>query len=284
MSVLTAPESAASDARSVVFRDVPAYRQIVRARIKTTLMYRQNAFLLLAVAVVQIFILRKVWTALYHGQHSVDGLTIHAMIVYLSIACLQNWVMQDPNVAFYMYERIREGKVAFDLIRPVGFMPQMFAHLAGAAVGAVMFVACALPIVAFAGALSAPASLPAAGLYVVSLVAGYVVSMMLTLMLGMIAFWTLEIGGLTMLYILVGQFFAGALVPLPFFPGPLRLLAEALPFQSTTYTPVAIYVGRFTGTAALQAVGVQLVWIALLGLAAKAMWSRALHRVVVQGG
>jgi ABC-2 type transport system permease protein len=284
VSLLTAPESAALAQRQPAFRDVPAYRQIIHARIRTSLMYRQNAFLLLAVAIVQIFILRKVWTALYRGQGSVDGLTIHAMIVYLSIACLQNWVMQDPTVPLYMYERIREGKVAFDLIRPVGFIPQMFAQLAGSAVGAVMFTACALPIVAFAGALSLPASARAGGLYVVSLLAGYTVTMMLTLILGLIAFWTLEISGLTMLYILVGQFFAGALVPIPFFPGPLRVIADLLPFQATTYTPVAIYVGRLTGTPALQAIAVQLAWTAVLGLVAKAIWSRTLHRVVVQGG
>jgi ABC-type uncharacterized transport system permease subunit len=160
----------------------------------------------------------------------------------------------------------------------------MFAQLAGSAVGAVMFIACALPIVAFAGALRLPASARAGGLYVVSLIGGYTVTMMLTLILGLIAFWTLEISGLTMLYILVGQFFAGALVPIPFFPGPLRVIADLLPFQSTTYTPVAIYVGRLTGTPALQAIAVQLAWTAVLGLVAKAMWSRALHRVVVQGG
>ena len=48
---------------------------------------------------------------------------------------------------------------------------------------------------------------------------GYLITMLLTLMLGMIAFWTMEIPALTMLYSLINQFFGGALVPSRCFPG-----------------------------------------------------------------
>ncbi|MGH8889783.1 MAG: ABC transporter permease [Acidothermaceae bacterium] len=266
------------------FRNRSAYAQIVRARLRTSLIYRQNVLFLLLVTVVQIFILRKVWTALYDGRASAAGLSIHAMIVYITLASMQNWVMQDPTVMFYMYNRIREGKIAFDLMRPVGFVPQMFAQLAGSTISSCGFVVCALPIVAFTGALDAPASMTAVPLYVVSLAAGWTTTMLLTLILAMIGFWTLEVQGLTMLYLLVGQFFAGVLVPLPLFPTPLRILAEALPFQSTAYTPVSIFVGRLTGWHAVVAIGVQLAWIAGLGLLTSLIWRRALHRVVVQGG
>jgi ABC-2 type transport system permease protein len=266
------------------WRDVPAYLQIVKSRLKTAVTYRQNVFFLLVIVVVQIFILRKVWTALYQGHSTVNGLTLHAMLVYLTIANLQNWVLQDPTISMYMYERVREGQVAFDLVRPVGFVPQMFAHLAGSSFSTALFAVAALPVIAFAGVLDAPASASAFGLYLLSFVLGYVITTLLTLMVGMIAFWTMEISGMTMLYYLVNQFFAGALVPVSIFPGPLRILAELLPFQATTYAPVAIYVGRLTGGEAWKAIAIQVVWVVLLGLASRAMWRRALRRVVVQGG
>lgn len=266
------------------WRDVPAYLQIVKSRLKTAATYRQNVFFLLLIVIVQIFILRKVWTALYQGHAVVDGLTLHALLVYLTIANLQNWVLQDPTVSMYMYERIREGQVAFDLVRPVGFVPQMFAHLAGSSCATVMFAVVALPFVAFAGALGPPTSPNALGLYLISFVLGYLITTLLTLMVGLIAFWTTEISGLTMLYFLINQFFAGALVPVSVFPGPLRIVAEILPFQATTYAPVAIYVGRLSSASAFKALGIQAIWVVLLGFAVRAMWHRALRRVVVQGG
>jgi ABC-type uncharacterized transport system permease subunit len=266
------------------WRDVPAYRQIINSRLRTTLAYRQNVFFLLAILILQIFILRKVWTALYQGHTTVDGLTLHALLVYITLANLQNWVLQDPTISFYMYNRVREGQVAFDLVRPVGFVPQMFAHLVGSSFATVIFGLVALPFIFFAGTLGAPASPTALLLYLASFVLGYVITTLLTLMLGMFAFWTTEISGLTMLYRLINQFFAGALVPISLFPGAIRIIADVLPFQATTYTPVAIYVGRVRGADALGALGVQAAWVVLLIFASWAMWQRALHRVVVQGG
>lgn len=265
-------------------RHLPAYAQVVRGRIKLAGVYRQTSFFLLGIVVVQVFILREVWSGLYGAHASVNGLSKHALLVYLTIANIQGWVMQDPTVSRYMYERVRQGLIAFDLIRPSGFVPQMFAHLAGSTLGWTLFVLPALPFLAIAGSLDAPASLPAAGLYVVSLLCGWAVTTMIALIIGMVAFWTPEIEGLTMLYRLVSQFFAGALVPLSFFPEAIRIPAEILPFQSTIYTPVAIYVGRLHGMHALQAIGLQVAWAAALAVASWAMWRRALHHVVVQGG
>jgi ABC-2 type transport system permease protein len=283
IATTTAPAGSEPLSRSP-WRNVPAYRQIIGSRLRTTLAYRQNTFFLLAILVLQIFILRKVWTALYVGHTTVDGLTLHALLVYVTLANLQNWVLQDPTVSHYMYARVREGQVAFDLVRPVGFVPQMFAHLAGSSFATVIFGICALPLIFFAGKLGAPASTNALLLYLASFVLAYIITTLLTLMLGMIAFWATEISGITMLYWLINQFFAGALVPISLFPGPIRIIADALPFQATTYTPVAIYVGRLDGADAFGALGVQALWVVLLIFGSWAMWQRALHRVVVQGG
>jgi len=271
-------------APTAVWRDAPAYWQIVRSRIRTAVEYRQNTASLLVVVVIQVFILCKVWSALYDGQATVGGMPLHSLLAYLTLASLQNWVLADTTVARYIYTRIREGQVVFDLMRPVGYVPQMLAHLTGASIATSLSALVALPFVALAGTLTAPVSLAAAGLYAVSLLAGYAIALLLTLLVSLVAFWTMEIAGLTMLYSLVNQFFAGALVPLGFFPAPLRIIAELLPFQATTYAPVEIYVGRLGGVAALRTIGLQLAWIVFLGLVSRFMWRRAARRTVIQGG
>ncbi|MFE7622476.1 ABC transporter permease [Streptomyces sp. NPDC057509] len=266
------------------FRNAPAYAQIIRGRLRTAVVYRQNAAFLLAVVIVQTYILRKVWTTLYDGAAEVDGVALQSLLVYLTLANLQNWALQDPSVGSYMYGRIREGQVAFDLLRPPGFVPQMLAHLCGSSLAMLLFAVAALPVVAFAGALGPPASAMALGYWLVSLVCGYAVAILLNLIIGMVAFWTMEINGVTVLYYLINQFLAGALVPLSFFPDVLRHLADLLPFQATTYTPVAIYVGQIAEDRAARAIGIQILWVVLLALLARRIWKAALHRVVVQGG
>ena len=264
------------------FRHAAAYRQIIRGRMQLAILYRQSSLLMLLLLIVQIFVLIKVWTALYAGDPGRTG--IDQLIGYLTIANLQGWVLSDPSVAFYMYERVREGRVAFDLVRPMGFVKQMFAHLVGSRFATFVFILPAVPLFLFTGALRGPVSWSAAMLYAVSLAAGYVISMLMTLMLGMVAFWTLEVQGLSFFFVLVHRFLGGAMVPLTLFPRGLEALASWLPFQATTYTPVAIYVGRLTGRHAIAALAVQAVWVVLLSAGAHLMWKRAIHRVVVQGG
>ncbi|MFG2894800.1 ABC transporter permease [Streptomyces sp. NPDC048248] len=265
-------------------RNLPAYLQIIRGRLHVAMTYRQNALFMLAVVIVQIFMLRKVWTALYGETGLVDGVALADVLVYLTIANLQNWAMQDSAVGSYLYSLVREGRIAFDIMRPAGFVPQMLAHLVGGTLSMVLFAIAALPLVALVGTLGPPASPAACGYWLVSLFCAFGISMLLNLIVSLGAFWTTELGAFSMLFTLVSQFLAGALIPLYFFPGLLRSVAELLPFQATTFTPVAIYGGRLAGGEAVEAIGIQLLWIFLLAGAARLIWSRALHRIVVQGG
>ncbi|MFJ6246454.1 MULTISPECIES: ABC transporter permease [unclassified Streptomyces] len=265
-------------------RNLPAYLQIIRGRLRVALAYRQNAFFMLAVVIVQIFVLRKVWTALYGGADVVKGVALADVLVYLTIANLQNWAMQDSAVGSHLYSLVREGRIAFDILRPAGFVQQMLAHLVGGTLSMVLFATAALPLVALVGTLGPPASLTAFGYWLPSLLVAFGISMLLNLIVGLGAFWTTEFGAFGMLYTLVSQFLAGVLVPLYFFPDWLRTVAEVLPFQAMTFTPVAIYGGQLSGGEAIRAIGVQLFWAALLAGAVRLIWSRALHRVVVQGG
>jgi ABC-type uncharacterized transport system permease subunit len=94
----------------------------------------------------------------------------------------------------------------------------------------------------------------------------------------------MEISGIFLIYRMVSQFLSGALLPLWFMSRPLRLVSQVLPFQAVTYTPTAIYLGRLTGTRVLSGVALEAGWVVVLWLATRLVWSRAVHRVVVQGG
>jgi ABC-2 type transport system permease protein len=259
-------------------------RHVARARASVMFAYRNTMFLFFCVSIVQIFMLKKVWGALYAARPGVLSVPLPDLIVYLTLANLIVWSFPTHTVSRYLRERIREGSVVFDLVRPIGFVPQLAAQLVGALGGSLVIIVIALPVVALAGSLSLPASGWAAGMFLVSLLCGWGIAGLLTMLLSMVAFWTLEIDGLTTLYALVASFLSGALVPVQVFPGALRTVVEWLPFQATTYVPASIYIGTLDGAAAWRAVGLQLVWVVVLGAAAALMWRGAVRRVVVQGG
>ena len=83
---------------------------------------------------------------------------------------------------------------------------------------------------------------------------------------------------------MIGDFFAGSTVPLPFFPAPVRAVAELLPFAAMQNMPLRIYSGNIAGTDALRGILLQVFWLAALLLLGRLCMGRALKKVVVQGG
>lgn len=215
---------------------------LLRLALRITFAYRAAVVATLATVVVEIFLLRKIWTAVYGGQGSVDGLSLNALIVYLTLANLQSFAM-TTTIIQTVHHRIRSGAFFFDFVRPAGYLRQMIDLQVGSTAGRLIMLLPAIPVAFMVGSISAPTNVAAATGYVVSLVLGYGIGVLLSLLVGLSAFWTLEIGGMDLFYRLISHFLSGAMVPLTFFPGPLRTLADRLPFRFLGFVPASIYVG-----------------------------------------
>ncbi len=263
--------------------NLPAYAQLARLSRQVTYVYRANLIFNVLSILIQVYLLKVVWTALYAGRNSVGTLGLHALITTMTVANLQLWVIA-PYIANYLYRQVYQGKIALDLARPVGFLGQLLAQQVGFTLGIIPFVLLAAPVAWLVGGLQAPATASAMAFYVVSLVLAYLVSVLMGLLLGLSAFWTLEIGGFLGMYRFVSQFFAGALIPLQFFPPALRAVATVLPFQVQAYLPISLYLGQTQGAGVLAVLALQLAWVVALYALAHVVWRRALRRVVVQGG
>ncbi|QYA96730.1 ABC-2 family transporter protein [Streptomyces anulatus] len=285
MTAPTAPttKTARASAKQPLGTLFQGYLACARIEFRAALTYRTAYLSSFAMMLLQIWLLTVVWKALYDGREEVDGLGLTTMTAYATLTTLQ-YQLVSPWRSSPIDQRVREGKVAVDLLRPVGFPGQMLAGQLGWASAAVPVLLVALPFALLIGAGQAPASVAAGFAYPVALIGALLVNQLLGLLLGMVSFWTLEVSGALMAYRFVAQFFSGALVPLWFMPGPVRAAAEWLPFQATAYTPAAIYLGQVECLGIAAALGVQLAWIGVLGALAAFVWSRARRRVMSQGG
>lgn len=263
--------------------DVPAYGQIISLWVQTYYTYRLQITLELVTVLLQVFLLKVVWTAVYAGRDVVDGIPLAEVISFTTLANLQLWVMSSV-AAGYLHGRIREGLIALDLARPTPFLGQLMAHQIGGTAAALPFLLLAGPLALLLGGIQPPASVGAAALYGASLLLAYLITSLIGMLIGLIAFWTTEIWGIQAIVDFVSQFFSGALVPLFFFPPLLRDISAWLPFQGQAYLPLAIYAGRITGRNTGTALGVQLAWVIVLGAVAGLIWRRAMRHVVIQGG
>lgn len=272
-----------------LWKRLRAYMEVSRIQLRTVLVYRADFAIGLIVLLLQIFALRVVWTSVYasrpavHGAGGVGEVSLSTQIAYVTLAAIQFWLFNTWG-RYSLEERIREGKVAIDLARPVGLLQQVLASQFGATAAMVPFALLALPLALLIGGAAAPASAVAAVAYAASMAGAFAIATMLNTLVSMIAFWTLEITGFGLAYRVFAQFLSGSLVPLWFMPNWLRIVAQIMPFQATTYSPLAIYLGQIHGSGIWSALLIQGVWVLALWLLLRVIWWRALRRVVVQGG
>ena len=264
-------------------RNLPAYLQLATVAPQTTLRYRVSLAIDIGGVLLRVYLLQLVFRAAYAGQSAVDGVPLSHTLTVVTLANLQFWVLES-SLAAMLYERVRAGTIASELARPAPLLGQLLAYQAGATLARLPGVLLALPFVLAMGGLTPPASATSGLLYAASLVLGYGVATLLGLLIGLVMFWTFEMGSLLVIVRFVNEFFGGALVPLWFFPPLLRRFAALLPFQQQAFVPLAIYTGQLEGGAALAAVGRQAAWVIGLGALAWLVWRRALRRVVIQGG
>ncbi len=97
-------------------------------------------------------------------------------------------------------------------------------------------------------------------------------------------FWTVVNFQLVLMYEIVQNVLAGALVPLWFFPAWFASFDRLLPFQGTLNVPLSLYIGRTPVSQLWNDLAVQAGWIVGLALLTTLIWQRAAARVTVLGG
>lgn len=265
-----------------------AYVELARIRFWTTLTYRIDYLCGTGVLLLQIFLFRVVWSSVYADRAAVEGaggvgsVGLSVQLAYVTLAALHFWVF-NPGPS-ELARRVYEGKIAIDLARPAGVVQQAIAGQVGVTAAMLPFAALALLFATVVGGMAPPTSIGAFVGYVVAVCMAYVVTLLLSTLVGMMAFWILEVSGPMLIYRTVAQVMSGAIAPLWFMPDWLRQLAHVLPFQATTYTPIAIYLGKLTGEDLWLALATQGLWVLVLCVLLRLVWMRALRRVVIQGG
>jgi len=226
------------------------------------------------------------WHALYASTTSSAGLnaqqaTTYAMlgVFYIAFRTVNRWAARDT-----MVQHMLEGTIAYWFLRPVSprryYCVRACGDLAyGACWGALAYGVCLTT-----GVISPPVSTRAALATLATLALGLVILYYLKLLIDLACFWTVVNFQLVIMYEIVQNVLAGALVPLWFFPGWFASFDRLLPFQGTLNVPLSLYIGRTPVSQLGGDLAVQAVWIAVLAALSTLVWRRAAARVTVLGG
>jgi ABC-2 type transport system permease protein len=259
-----------------------AYVQFALKAIAREATYRFEVFTSIASLAVRVYLLRVVWVALYAHNAAPQGVALHTIITYSTVALLMGLVL-DIDQTRLLHDKLHDGSIVVDFMKPISVPLYLFSDGTGEVLFHAALIVPSLAIAAFIVHVDVPSAsvLAAFGL---SFLLGYFVGFCLNFILNCIAFWTLEISAVQLIATWVTDLLGGQIVPLVFFPAALQGAIFALPFAAMYSTPLLIYVGRIPPEGYAGAMGLQALWIVALGGVAALMWRAGARRVVVQGG
>ena len=264
------------------------YLSFFRLKFTMGLQYRAAALAGIVTQFAWGFLEVMVYQAFYQAQPEAFPMTMSATASYIwmqqaFLALFATWMMDND-----IFDAIARGNISYSLCRPIRIYNMWFSQSTAARVSRAV-LRC-LPILIVAAFLPEPYGMakPASawhfGLFVVTLILGLLVTVAFSMLVYVLTFFTISPQGVRIVFTSMVEFFAGAIIPLPFFPPGWQSVLELLPFASMQNVPLRIYSGSMSGAQMERAVALQLVWLAVLVMLGSGLSRLAEKKVTIQGG
>jgi len=231
--------------------------------------------------IVQYFI----WTAVYGGADTLNGIELSQMIRYFGATALIGYLTMD-FADWNLDMLIRTGRFLTYALRPLDHRLFAFSQKVGhRLLGFIVeFIPCVLIFTLLFKIDMRPAYI---GWTILSITLAYLMNFLIHYCIGMASFWIVQTGGLRAVYFLVGSIFSGMLIPLVFFPVPLQIIQFFLPFQYTSYIPAMVFLGQYSlGDVHLSIpviVGIQFIAVLVVFFISELIYKAAMKQFTAVG-
>lgn len=265
------------------------YGAFTRAGVMDAVAYKMNFICFFIGEIFYCFVMYFIWKAVFEssGSGTFMSFSMTDMVVYLFLSNITMF-FTDTDSTYAIGEEIKDGSIVMRLIKPIQVdLSYLFYELGNKSLvmSTVFFpVIIGVEIYKYSVAGHIAFDIGKFLLFMLSIILSYLLAFYLNLVFGYMAFFLMNLWGLNILKGSIIKFFSGAIIPLAFFPEIITKIFSLMPFASLSYTPVMIYMGKYTGETLLGALGLQIFWLIAFFFISKMVWKWAQKRILVQGG
>jgi len=264
------------------------YGSLFRVKFINGLQYRAAALAGMVTQFAWGFMEIFAFAAFYRADPAAFPMEFNQLVSYI-------WMQQAFLALFFTWfwdseisSAVESGQIAYELVRPMDLYGKWFCMSAANRLVRAALRCSPILIVAFIVPepyrMTLPADFATLVLFLLSVALSLCVIVSVTMLMYVTVFHTMSLIGARYIFVTFVDFFAGGIIPLPFFPETLRKVIELSPFGAMQNMPLRIYSGNITGAGAVRGIILQIFWAAALITAGKFYMDRALRKVVVQGG
>ena len=265
------------------------YLPFASNELKRQMAYKGAFYLFIFVSLFGSFISYYLWMAIYGSSPSgvIGNLTKDEMVIYIFMVYVTSSIV-TISISDWVSDDVVKGTVAMNLIKPIDYRMSLISRGMGTMVyrflAPSIFIWIGLEIYKVTVLNMEPVSLQIICLYLISCSMSFLIYVFFDFCFGMVAFFTTYIFGMLMAKEALLSFLTGQLIPISLFPLGLQRVFDFLPFSSMVYTPVMIYLGKYTGNELMFVLLRQLAWVVILYVLGTVIWKQVTKRLVVLGG
>jgi ABC-2 type transport system permease protein len=268
------------------------YLEIARIGFVNILAFRLRYYTGILTYLINVTVYYFIWRAVYGPGMAagagpgatIAGYDLPQMLTYVAVGWIIRsfyWNTIDQEMAY----EVLEGKIAMELIKPVSVQGMWLARAAGeSAFRLGMLTAPTAIVVALVFPVRPPASPLDFALFLVGVAGSFLLMGAINFMIGTCAIPLKSILALIRAKYWLIELLSGLLIPMSFFPAPLRTAAAWLPFEHIAFTPLQIYLGKLSLAQAARALLTQWVWVAALLWLGDRWWRTATRKITIHGG
>ena len=261
-----------------------AYLPIARATYMIGIVYRFGFLFTILGNIVYLGVAYYLWKSIYTYSDTIRGLTFNETFLYVGLGSAI-FILLKTYADWYIHYEIREGNIATYLTKPIDYqIYNLFANLGSLLIN---LTAITLPTAVVMIFIFQVKVTPGVGLllFPISLLFAFLISFSIDYFIGLLAFYTESIWGVSITKEIIVTVLSGALIPLQFFPDAIQRVLYWLPFQAIYHTPLMMITRPDQGMQIfLPMLLVQIAWALLLFVLARLFYNQAIKVLRIAGG
>lgn len=261
------------------------YISIAKGFLLERMVYRFSLFFNAVEKYIYIFLIFFLWRTIYRslGEKSLS-MNFEETFTYLSLVTavfglFQTWVDWDIS------QLMIRGDISIILTKPVDFQIYMlFKRLPWVILNflTITFPTLLLLIFAFQMPINKGITM---FFFFISMVISYLIYFSIDFIVGVTAFYTESVWGLSMTKDALILFLSGGIIPIPLFPENLRRILEFLPFKTIYHTPVEILINKaLTVENIIHSLIIQFFWFLFIFSLSRFYYKHAETMIRINGG
>ena len=229
-----------------------------------------------------MWIFAQLWKVTYAaaGSADINGLTLQGTLWYLVMT--ETIELSRPRIGNTIADAVKDGSIAYVLNKPYNFLLYQFSTSMGETIFRAVLGASFGGIVMWL-LVGPPPNLLGFLVVIPALLGAWVLNFCVAVLIGLAAFVSEDVNAYQWILQKLAFIFGGLMIPLDFYPGWLQAIANVLPFPAMMYAPARLFVEP-TLEGFARTLGLQIAWIAVIGLLTSLAYRRGVAELTVNGG